>query len=124
MLTALVQVSAQLQQPGDLGVPPAQLPAAYEVSIAHGGVLMSVPVPASAPEGSCVVISRVSIAGCDVALGEVPLEVIVGFNHAPAPEGPVIAAVEAGGVPALMRLLDGGASTEEKGGWVSGTSKP
>jgi hypothetical protein len=118
-LTAVVQVSAELYQPGDVGAPPAQLPVAYEVSIAHDGVLISVTVPASAPEGSRVVISRVSVAGCDVALGEAPLEVIVGFNHAPTPKGSVMAAAEAGDVPALMRLLDGGASTEEKV-WVSG----
>jgi hypothetical protein len=90
------------------------LPATFEPSVIHGGVLITVPVPVSAPEGSRVVLSRVSIAGCDVALGEAPLQVIVGFNHAPAPHGPVTAAAEAGDAPALMRLLDGGASTEEK----------
>jgi hypothetical protein len=113
-LAALVQISVELQQPDDLGVPPAQLPADYEASIAHGGVRITLSVPASAPEGSRVVISRVSVAGCDVALGEAPLEVIVGFNHAPAPDGPVMAAAESGDVPALLRLLNGGASTEEK----------
>jgi hypothetical protein len=45
------------------------------------------------------------------------------YNHAPAPAGPVYAAAQAGDVPALMRLLDGGASTEEKNG-VSGTVRP
>jgi hypothetical protein len=119
-LADLVRVNGELQQPVDLGVPPTQLPVAYtcKVSIEHGGVRIS--VPASAPEGSRVVISRASVAGCDVALGEAPLEVIVGFNHAPAPLGPVYAAVKAGNVPAMMRLLDGGASTEEKDA-VSGT---
>jgi hypothetical protein len=113
-LADLVQVCAELQQPADLSVPPAQLPVACELSIAHAGVLITVPVPASAPEGSLVVISRVSVAGCDVALGEAPLVVTVGFNHARTAKGPVYAAAEAGDVPALMRLLDGGASTEEK----------
>jgi hypothetical protein len=86
----------------------------YEPSVTHGGVLLNVSVPASVTEGSRVVISRVSVVGCDVALGEAPLEVIVGFNHAPAPAGPVYAAAVVGDAPALMRLLDGGASTEEK----------
>jgi hypothetical protein len=113
-LTALVQISAELQQPEDLGVPPAQLPAAYELSLTHGGVLITVSVPASVPGGSRVVISRVSVAGFDVALGEAPLEVIVGFNHFSEPEGPVMAAAEVGDVPTLLCLLDGGASTEEK----------
>jgi hypothetical protein len=112
-LAALVQVSAELQQPADLCVAPAQLPAAYEVLMAHGGVLVTVPFP-TAPEGSRVVISRISVAGCDVALGEAPLEVIVGFNHAPAPKGVVWDASAAGDAPALTRLLHGGASTEEK----------
>jgi hypothetical protein len=120
-LTALLQVSAELQQPDDRGAPPAQpLPMAYELSIVNGSVLIIVSVPASVPEGSRVVISRVSVAGCDVVQGEAPLEVIVGFNHAPAPEGPVMAAMEAGDVSALTRLLEDGASTEEIGIVVSG----
>jgi hypothetical protein len=86
----------------------------YEPSITHGGVLVSAAFPASATEGSRVVISHISVAGCDVALGEAPLEVIVGFNHAPALGGPMMAAALAGDAPALTRLLDGGASTEEK----------
>jgi hypothetical protein len=92
----------------------------YEPSVTHGGVLISATVPASTPEGSSVVIRFLSVAGCDVALGEAPVEVIVGFSHAPAAEGPVLAAAQAGDVPALMRLLDGGASTEEKRNLVRG----
>jgi hypothetical protein len=115
-LATLVQISAELQQPDDLSVPPAQLPVAYELSCTRDGVLIAVPVAASTPEGSRVVISRASVAGCDVALGEAPLEVIVGFNHAPEAEGAVIDAAHRGDIPALMRLLDGGASTEAKDG--------
>jgi hypothetical protein len=96
------------------------LPVTYEPSVIHGGVRITLSVPASAPEGSRVVISRVSVAGCVVALGEAPLEVTVGFNHAPALQGTVWDAVHRGDIPALMRLLDGGASTEETD-WVSGT---
>jgi hypothetical protein len=40
------------------------------------------------------------------------------YNHAPAPAGAVYDAAEAGDVPALMRALEGGASTEETGGAV------
>jgi hypothetical protein len=89
------------------------LPVTYEPSVTHGGVFVSISVPASAPEGSRVVISRVSVAGCDVTLGEAPLEVIVGFNHAPAPAHPVSSAATAGVAPALAHQLDGGALTEE-----------
>jgi hypothetical protein len=113
-LAAITQVAAELEQPDALGVTPAQLPVAYEVSLTLGGVLISVPVPASAPEGSCVVISNASVTGCDVALGKAPPQVAVGINHAPAPAGPVLAAAETGDVPALTRLLGEDASTEEK----------
>jgi hypothetical protein len=111
-LADLVQVNADLQHPGSLGVPPTQLSVACEPSSTHGGVLIAVSVPASAPEGSRVVVSRASVAGCDAALGG-EVHVIVGFNSTPAPAGPVMAAAEAGDVPALMRLLEGGAPTEE-----------
>jgi hypothetical protein len=91
----------------------------YEPSVPLGGVLVRIPVPFSTPDTSCITILRVSVAGCDVALCESPLQVRVGFNHAPAPEGRVWAAAHRGDVPILMRLLEGGASTEETDG-VSG----
>jgi hypothetical protein len=92
---------------------PVQLPVICDPSATHGGVLIRVLVPASAPEGASVVIRCASVAGCTVPLGETPLQFTVGFSHAPARKGPVTAAAADGDVPALMRLLDGGASTEE-----------
>jgi hypothetical protein len=117
-IAALAQVIVVLQTPDDaraLQAAAPLLPVTYEPSATHGGVLITVLVPASAPEGSRVVISRASVAGYDVALGGVPLQATVGFNHTPAQAGPVFKAARWGDVPALSSALDGGASTEEMG---------
>jgi hypothetical protein len=95
-------------------LPAEPLPVTYEASATHGGVLISVSVPASTPVGSCIVISRASVAGCDIALDRASRHIVVGFNHIPVPQGHVSAAARSGNVPDLVRLLDGGASTEEK----------
>ena len=77
-----------------------------------------VPVPVGTPLGSTVTLRSVSVAGSDVLLvGEV--FVTVGYNHAPAPEGPVTAAAKTGNVPVMMGALDAGGSTQELDG-VSG----
>jgi hypothetical protein len=53
----------------------------------HGCVDLVVSVPEDA-EGSEIVLRRVSVAGCDMALDEAPVRLIVGFNHEPARCGP------------------------------------
>ena len=75
-------------------------------------------VPSDAPLGSQVVLRSVSVAGCALPLKGVQLCMTVGFNHMPAPKGPVSAAAEAGNVPALLAALDAGGSTAERE-WVS-----
>jgi hypothetical protein len=75
-----------------------------------------VSIPSGTSDGSEVVLRRVSVAGCDVPLGEAPVRVIVGFNHEPAPAGRVNAAAQAGNIPALTQALDDGCSTQETGG--------
>jgi hypothetical protein len=115
---AVVEVIAQSPEAA-AGIPDQPcslqlLPVSYESSVIHGGLLVTVPVPESAPDGSRIVMLRASVAGRDVALGECPLEVVVGFNHAPAQAGPVFDAVHEYDIPALVRVLEGGASTEEK----------
>jgi hypothetical protein len=72
-----------------------------------------VPVPANATPGSLVVLRRVILAGCDVALDDAPIQVNVGFVHEPGPEGRVFAAAGAGDIPALKQALDDGCSTQE-----------
>jgi hypothetical protein len=90
------------------------LPVAYESSASHGGVLISVKVPESLPTGSSVVVRRAFFAGSELVIDEADLAVTIGFCHDPAPAGLAWAAAEAGDASELLRLLEGGASTEEK----------
>jgi hypothetical protein len=94
--------------------PPNQLSVAYEPSVALGEVVIRIAVPTATPDGSRLVIRHVIIAGCEVALTKLPAPVKIGYNHSPESRGSVYAAAAAGDVPALTRLLEGGASTEEK----------
>jgi hypothetical protein len=102
---------------GDVGKatigPALRLPVAYEPSVIHGGVLVSISIPPSAIDGSCVVIERASVAGVEMAVDESQVRVTLGFNHVPAPSGPVFAAVRNDDVRALLSALEDGASTEE-----------
>jgi hypothetical protein len=75
-----------------------------------------IPIPADATEGSTIVLRRFSVAGSEMTLGEPPVQVIVGFNHEPAPLGRVYAAANAGDIPALTQSLDDGCSTMETDG--------
>jgi hypothetical protein len=128
MLASVVTIAATLQPPSMFIAPSgrkrARLPSSTPVFApllpvtcklsSHGDLLICVTAPASASEGSRLVINNVSIAGCEMALGEAPLQSIVGFNHASLPKGPVSDAAGNGDVPTLMLLLHSGASTEEK----------
>jgi hypothetical protein len=132
-LASVLSIEAVLQHSADAAPrndavafrpPPSQLlPVTYAPSDAHGAVICSVAVPVTSPDGSHIVVLRASVAGCDVALDVAPLQVTVGYNHSPAPQGPMYAAAEAGSVMTLMRVLDSGGSTEEKDP-VSGTIRP
>jgi hypothetical protein len=90
----------------------------FYVVFAAGGVApvgcvdLVVPVRGSA-DGSEVVLRRVSVAGCDVTLGEAPVRVVIGFNHEPAPKGRLLAAAKSGDIPAMTLALDDGCSTQE-----------
>jgi hypothetical protein len=70
-------------------------------------------VPVDATRGSEIVLRRVSVVGCEMTLDIVPLRVIVGFNHDPAPEGRVYAAAAARDFLAMIQALGDGCSTEE-----------
>lgn len=89
---------------------------------ASGGcVHLVVPVPADATLGSEVVVRRVSVASCDVDLGEALVRFIVGFNNVPACTGRVYTAARDGDIAALVQALDDGCSTQEADGdgWTS-----
>jgi hypothetical protein len=120
-LAAIARVEA-IVRPIDAAVlesaasPPASvdlLPVTYEPAADMRGVIVSIPVPCNVPEGSCIVIRRVSVVGTDVLLGDAPLRIMVGYNHAVSKEGPVMFDACMDHAPDLMRALDDGASTEE-----------
>ena len=88
-------------------------PADIEASV--DGVLLIVPFLAGTPQGSRVVINRVWVAGCEVALDELSSSITIGFNHhTPAPAGAMIAAAKAGDLSGVRAALDNGESTEQK----------
>ena len=121
-LSPVIRARAVIQRPGDQtaaaavaasSVPLPLLPFTCEPAVGGGGIDIRVSLPASAPDGSRVTCMSVSVAGCEVDLGEAPACVVVGFVHTPASEGPVMDAAEAGDLPALWGALDNGGSTEE-----------
>jgi hypothetical protein len=96
----------------------ASTAALYNVKVtqatdSHGCIDIVVPIDAETVVGSQVVLRSVSIAGCDVALSDAPLRVIVGFENDPAPAGRAYAAVEACSFTALMQALNDGCSMQE-----------
>jgi hypothetical protein len=118
VVTSLVYVNATIQVSAgaasqDAATPAQQLPVVFEPSISRGGVLVYIRVPASTPEGSHVALHRICVSGCDVALGAVPVLIMVGLNHDPAPCGRAWHAARSGDVSLLRDALDNGASTEE-----------
>ena len=122
-VAAVARVHAVLETTGDraMGTAAATTPAAaplpYTCEPAVGGISISVSVPTGALEGSRVIILSASVAGVGIPLGEGPGNACVatlGFEHAPATEGDVMAAAKAGDVPALWRALENGRSTKER----------
>ena len=72
--------------------------------------------PASWADAASVTILSVALAGRPLSCDCLPVTLRVGYNHAPAPEGAVYAAAQAGDVVALQAALDAGGSTEEANG--------
>lgn len=70
--------------------------------------------PETWSNAASVTVVSISLAGRPLSKGlQVPATLQVGYNHAPAPAGAVLAAAEAGDVPALQAALVAGGSTEE-----------
>jgi hypothetical protein len=114
---AAVCMSCEGESVADTPHPP--LPVFYEPSTVHGGVVIRIPIPPAVKIGAVIAIRRAFIAGNEVALGESPVQAIVGFNHATTQDTgllqfcPVYTAALNGNLPDLMRFLEDGASTEE-----------
>lgn len=80
---------------------------------ALGCVDITAAIPDGSGTGDAVILCNLSIAGREVPLGDSPVQVIIGFNHAPSPVGLVTGPARAGNVPALVRALEDGGSTQE-----------
>ena len=80
----------------------------------EGGWIVRVLVrPAYWANAASVTLVSLSLAGRPLLCDCLPATLRVGYNHAPAPEGPVFAAAKAGDVPALLAAIEEGGSTEE-----------
>ena len=98
----------------DGGEVDVQVSVDIEVNIKLSCVLLKVAVPLGTQYGARVVINHVWVAGCAVVLNELSSIVTIGFNHATAPAGAMMAAAKDGDLPALKVALRNGGSTEEK----------
>ncbi len=98
----------------DGGVIDEQVAVDIEVDVERNSVLLTVAVPYYTPDGTLVIIKNVWIAGFPVILNELSSTITVGFNHAPAPKGMVLAAAYDDDLPFLNAVLQNGGSTEEK----------
>jgi hypothetical protein len=111
---AHITLSSKPHDPLEYHVKPSSTVCAAQTAAMYSSVDIIAAVSAGVTEGECVVLSSASIAGVDIPLGEAPIKIIIGFNHTPAPEGPVFAAIDAGDIVALTRALnDDDGSTQE-----------
>ena len=79
-----------------------------------GGWIVRVLVrPAAWADAAFVTVHSMSLAGRPLLCDCLPATLRVGYNHAPAPDGAVYQAAQAGDVVALQAALDAGGSTEE-----------
>ena len=69
--------------------------------------------PAYWANAASVTVHSMSLAWRTLPCVCLPATLRVGYNHAPAPEGAVLAAAETGDVPALLASIEEGGSTEE-----------
>lgn len=89
------------------------LPVCVRHSADGGWVARALIRPTSWAGTPSVTVVSLSLAGRPVSCDLLPATLRVGFNHNPAHEGAVLAAVKANNVPALQAALDAGGSTKE-----------
>ena len=106
---ALVQISVEAP-----GQPRGQVSVRVKARPSEGGWNVRVLVrPASWANAASVTVVSLSLAGRPLPCDCLPGTMRMGYNHAPAPEGKVLAAAKAGDVPALRAAIEEGESTEE-----------
>ena len=80
-----------------------------------GWILRAFARPSAWADAASVTVVSLSLAGRPLPCDCLPATLRVGYNHAPAHAGAVLAAARAGDVVALQAALDAGGSTEEAG---------
>lgn len=78
-----------------------------------GWAVRALVCPATWADAKSVAVVGLSFAGRPLPCASIPAILRVGYNHAYAPAGAVLAAAKVGDVPALHTALDDGGSTEE-----------
>ena len=78
-----------------------------------GWIVRALVRPSAWADADNVTVVSLSLAGQPLPCDCLPATLQVGYNHAPAPAGAVLAAAKDGDVPALRVALDAGGSTEE-----------
>ena len=104
-LAVAVEVSGQPQVE-------ASLPVSARVS-GGGWIARALVSPSAWADALSVTVVSLSLAGRPLPCDCLPAILPVGYNHAPAPAGAILAAVRAGDMAALQAALDDGQSTEE-----------
>ena len=106
---ALLQISVEVP-----GQPQGEASVYVEARSSGGGwILRALIRPAAWADAASVTVVSLSLAGQPVPCDCLPATLRVGYNHAPAPDGAVYQAAQAGDVVALQAALDAGGSTEE-----------
>ena len=105
MLSIVVQVDGQSLAPHSVPV--------IVRSCGDAWIVRALINPTSWATAACVTVVSLSLAGRPLPCDCLPATLRVGYNHAPAPAGAVLASARAGDVAALQAALEAGGSTEE-----------
>ena len=109
---ALLQISVDAP-----GQPRGEVSVLVKARPSGGGWIVRVLVrPAAWADAAFVTVHSMSLAGRPLLCDCLPATLRVGYNHAPAPGGAVLAAAKAGDVRVLDAAIDAGGSTEEADG--------
>ena len=108
---AVLQISVEAA-----GQPEGEVSLRVKARPSEGGWIARVLVcPAYWANAASVTVHSMSLAGRPLPCDCLPATLRVGYNHAPAPEGSVLAAAVAGDFQALQEAIEADGSTEEAG---------
>ena len=78
-----------------------------------GCIIRALVRPSAWTDAASVTVVSLLLAGRPLPCESLPVPLLVGYNHTPAPEGAVVKAAKAGDVTALWAAIEAGGSTEE-----------